>query len=409
MTQAATPQASPPTARLSQGEFIAMMGMLFATIAFSIDAMLPALPEIAAELTPGEPTLAQLVLTSFILGMGVGTLFAGPLSDTFGRKPVIFGGAILYIIGAILAWAAPTLELLIAARVLQGLGVAGPRIVSMALIRDLYTGREMARITSFVMLVFTIFPAIAPMIGVGIITLFDWRAIFLAFVIFACISVSWLMTRQPETLSPTNRRTLSLSRLWAGTRETLSLRQMQYSILVQTLIYGALFGTLSSVQQIFDLTYGMGTAFPFLFCAIAVASAPCAPINGWLVVRFGMRPLVRRALFAQAGAASVFIAALMIGASPSTEVWFYFAWTITIFAMMGFTIGNLNALALEPLGHIAGLASSLMGSIATIIGAVIGAVIGQLYDGTAMPLALSTAVIAGTGALIMRRMPREGR
>lgn len=404
-----TDTTASPSARLSTGEFIALMGMMFATIAFSVDAMLPALPDIAAELTPDRPTLAQLVLTSFMVGMGVGTLFAGPLSDTFGRKPVIFWGAAIYVVGAFLAWVAPTMELLVAARVLQGLGVAGPRIVSMALIRDLYTGREMARIMSFVMLVFTIFPAIAPLIGAGIIALFDWRSIFLAFVIFACIGIGWLMVRQPETLPRGKRRSLNPSELWAATRETLMVRQMQMSILVQSLIYGVLFATLSSIQQVFDLTYGMGAAFPWLFGAIAVLSAPAAPFNGHLVVRLGMRPLVRRALFTQVGAAGVFMAALMMGFGPETEVWFYFAWSATIFMMMGFTIGNLNALALEPLGHIAGLAASIMGAISTIAGAVLGGVVGQLYDGTALPLALSVAVLAGVGGLIMRRMPREAR
>lgn len=403
MTQAPEPAAK----RLSTSEFIALMGMMFATIAFSIDAMLPVLPEIAQELTPDDLTLAQLVLTSFIIGMGVGTLFTGPLSDAFGRKPVIFAGAMLYIAGSFLAWMAPSLELLIAARVLQGLGAAGPRVVAMALVRDLYSGREMARIMSFVMLVFTIMPAIAPLIGTGIIALFDWRAIFLAYVLFSVLTVAWLMLRQPETLPRGNRKTLNLPSLWADIRETLALRQMQLSILVQSLIYGALFGTLSSVQQIFDLTYDMGDAFPWLFGAIALLAAPCAPINARLVVQLGMRPLVRRALYFQVAAAALFVASLTFGAAPSVEVWFYFAWTATVFMMMGFTIGNLNALALEPLGHIAGMAASLMGAISTIVGATFGAIIGQLYDGTALPLAIGTALLAGTGALIMRRMPRE--
>lgn len=396
-----------PKARLSTGEFIALMGMMFATIAFSIDAMLPALPEIAQELTPDNLTLAQLVLTSFILGMGAGTLFTGPLSDAFGRKPVIFAGALLYIAGSLLAWIAPTIEMLLLARVLQGLGAAGPRVVAMALVRDLYTGRDMARIMSYAMLVFTIAPAIAPLIGEGIVALFDWRAIFLSYVLFSCLTVGWLMLRQPETLPAPARRPINLRALWASSKEALSLRQMQFSILVQSLIYGALFGTLSSVQQIFDLTYDMDAWFPWLFGAIALLAAPCAPINGRLVGQLGMRPLVRRALFLQAGAAGLFIAALGLGLSPQTEVWVYFAWTATVFMMMGFTIGNLNALALEPLGHIAGLAASLMGAIATIAGAALGALLGQLYDGTPLPLALGTALLAGLGALIMRRMPRE--
>ncbi|WP_224814885.1 multidrug effflux MFS transporter [Hasllibacter sp. MH4015] len=397
--------SAPP--RLSQVEFVALIGMLFATIAFSIDAMLPALPDIAAELTPTQPTYAQLVLTSFILGMGLGTLVTGPLSDAFGRKPVILVFAGLYMVGAVLAWLAPTMELMVAARILQGFGAAGPRVVSLALVRDLYSGRDMAKIVSFAMLVFTLFPTIAPLIGAGIIAAFDWRTIFLTFVLFITLSVGWLTLRQSETLPPRARKPLNARQLWASTKEALANRQMQFSIGVQTLIFGFLFGTISSIQQIFDLTYGMEAAFPWLFGAIAILSAPAAPLNGRLVVRLGMRPLVRRALVVQTAIAATVIGLLLIGLPLGAEVWVYFLWCVTVFATLGFTIGNLNALALEPLGHIAGLAASLMGSFATIGGAVLGALIGQLYDGSAVPLAVATAILCGIGAFAMRYMPRE--
>jgi DHA1 family bicyclomycin/chloramphenicol resistance-like MFS transporter len=404
-----TAETTPPIPRLATSEFIALMGMMFATIAFSIDAMLPALPDIAAQLTPDSTNYAQLVITSFVLGMGAGTLVTGPLSDAFGRKPVILVFSALYIVGAGLAWAASSMELLIAARIIQGLGAAGPRVVSMALIRDLYTGREMARIISFAMLVFTIFPAVAPLIGQGIITLFDWRAIFLAFLIFSVISVSWLTIRQPETLPAPLRRGLSASSLWAGTKEALSLRQMQLSILVQAMIFGLLFGTISSIQPIFDQTYGQGAHFHWYFFAIAVLAAPAAPLNGRLVVRLGMRPLIRRALWSLVASSTLIVVILLSGAFGAAEFWLYFAWTVTVFALMGFTIGNLNALALEPLGHIAGLAASLMGGLATIAGAAIGAGVGQLYSGTAVPLATAVLILTLIAALIMRHMPREGR
>jgi len=399
--------ATPPIRRLGTGEFIAMIGTMFATIAFSIDAMLPALPDIAAELTPDRATLAQLILTSFVLGMGVGTLFAGPLSDRFGRKTVIMAGAALYIVGAAAAYMAPTLEWMLAARLLQGLGAAGPRVVALALVRDLYNGREMARIVSFAMLIFTIFPAIAPLIGVAIIAGFGWRTIFLAFILFSVVSVGWLVIRQPETLPPPLRRSLSPGPLWADTKEALRHPQMRLSIMVQTLIFGALFGVISSVQQVFDLTYGMADSFPFWFAAIAICSAPAAPLNGFLVTRLGMRPLIRRALVVQVAMSALALVALGSGAFGSAEVWAYFLWTVTVFAMLGFTIGNLNALALEPMGHIAGLAASLMGSLATIGGAALGAVVGQLYNGTALPLVIAVGSLSALAALIMRQMPRE--
>lgn len=406
MVETAQPLDTPP-ARLSKAEFIALMGMIFATVAFSIDAMLPALPEIAGALSPDAPNLAQLVLTSFVLGLGIGTFFTGPLSDSFGRKPVIIGGALLYVTGAALAYFAQSLELLLAARVIQGLGGAGPRVVSMAIIRDLYSGRQMAQIISFAMLIFTIFPAVAPMIGAAIMFGFGWRAIFVAFLVFSLISVSWLLIRQPETLPPAARRPLNLTAISAAIREAMSLRQMQFSILVQTLIFGALFATISSIQPIFDVSYDRSAHFHYWFALIALVSAPAAPINGKLVMRLGMRPLVRRGLWAQMGGSVVFVALFLSVPLGAAEFWLFFAWACTVFMLAGFTIGNLNALALEPLGHIAGMAASLMGALATVGGALIGAAIGQLFNGTPLPLVLACACLSGTGALIMRRMPRE--
>ncbi|MFN4130094.1 MAG: MFS transporter, partial [Paracoccaceae bacterium] len=238
--------ALPQPRALGQTEFIALIAMLFATIAFSIDAMLPALPEIAAELSPDAPNKAQLVLTSFVFGMGVGTLFAGPLSDSFGRRSVIVGGALLYCAGALLAYLAPSLETMLAARVLQGLGAAGPRVVSLALVRDVHSGARMARIVSFAMMIFTLVPAIAPLLGQSIMASFGWRSIFLAFVLFSGVTVLWLTLRQPETLARADRRPFRAAPLWAALREVMALRSIRLSILAQTLGFAALFGTLSS-------------------------------------------------------------------------------------------------------------------------------------------------------------------
>ncbi|MEM1274002.1 MAG: multidrug effflux MFS transporter [Pseudomonadota bacterium] len=401
---AAAEKADPP---IGQAEFIALIGTLFATIAFSIDAMLPALPAIGAELSPDDPQLAPLILTSFVLGMGFGTFFVGPLSDAFGRRPVIFAGTALYIIAAIWAFFAGSLESALAARVLAGIGVAAPRIVTLAIVRDLYSGRVMARIFSFAMTVFTVFPAVAPLIGDAIIHSLGWRSIFLAFIMFAAVSVGWLALRLPEPLPPEARRPLAFAAIAAGVVETLRLRQMQLSILVQTIVFGILFGMISSVQSIFDQTYGQAETFPWWFFFIALLAFPAAPLNGVLVTRLGMRPLVRRALIWSLIFAIGFAGTAMTGIAGRFELWLFFFWSVTLFGNVAFTIGNLNALALEPLGHIAGLASSLMAGLSTVGGAVIGSVIGQFFDGTPVPMALSTAVLSALAIPIMVVMPRE--
>ncbi len=391
--------------RLSRAEFVALMAMMFATIAFSIDAMLPALPEIAGELSPEAPNRAQLIITSFVLGMGVGTLFSGPLSDAFGRRRVIFAGAVLYIAGAALAWAAQSLELVLAARVLQGLGAAGPRVVALAIIRDLYEGRRMAQLMSFVMLIFTLIPAIAPAIGAGIIALTGWRAIFLAFILFSIISVAWLATRQRETHPPERRRPFRPSVLAAGIAEAFGLRQVALTILVLSLTFGMLFTVLSSTQPVFDVTFGRAETFHWWFALIALISGTGSILNAQIVMRLGMRRVVKITLAAQIAISGAMLALLYGGLLGGTALFAaYVAWTTSVFFMAGLTIGNLNALAMAPLGHIAGMAASIAGSVATVAAVIIAVPIGLAFDGTPRPLVLGVLICAVIGFLVTRQL-----
>ena len=382
-----------PAARLSMPEFISLMGMMFATVAFSLDAMLPAMTEIAQQLTPEAPNNAQLIITSFVLGMGIGTLFTGPLSDAFGRKNVIVGGAVLYIIGSVLAYLAQSLELVLAARILQGLGAAGPRVAALAIVRDLYAGREMARVTSFIMVVFTIVPAIAPLIGAGIIWIAGWRAIFAAFVLFVLISTGWLALRQPETLAPENRRPFRFGTILRGTIEILSMRQVSLVIAAQAFAFAILFTTLSTSQLVFAQSFDAADSFPYWYAVIAVVSGTASFLNAKIVVRMGMRRVITLAFRTQiaiSAAVCVITYFDMITGTPLFAL--YILWLITLFAMAGLTLGNLNALGMEPLGHLAGLGASVIGSIATVGAVIVAIPIGLTFDGTPTPLAIGVLV-----------------
>ena len=386
-----------PTKPLSQSEFVALIAALFATIALSIDAMLPALPEIAATMSPDAPNRAQLVVTSFVLGMGIGTLFAGPLSDAFGRKPVILLSSAGYIIAALACYFAPNLETLLIARVVMGLGAAGPRTVAIAMVRDLFAGREMARIMSFVMMVFTLIPAVAPLMGQGVIALAGWKAIFLVYVAFSAITMVWLSRRQPETLALAARRPLTIALLMAAVRELFSHRIVLVSLVAQTLTLASLFATLSSMQSIFDVRFDRADSFPLWFGFIALISIAGSVINARVVVGLGMRRVLNATFIGVLVLTLALLGLIYSGAMPEVLAFpAHLVWSIALFAMMGLSMGNLNALAMEPVGHIAGLASSVISALATVASVMLAVPVGQAFDGTALPLMAGVAVfIAG--------------
>ncbi|TNF65108.1 MAG: MFS transporter [Rhodobacteraceae bacterium] len=391
---------------VSTPEFVAMIGMMFATIAFSIDAMLPALPQIGQELSPDDMNRAQLILTSFVLGIGIGTFFTGPLSDAFGRKRVILGGAALYILASAVAFHSTTLEVTLAARVVQGLGAAAPRIVSVAIVRDLYSGREMARIVSIAMMIFTIFPAIAPLIGAGLIALAGWRSIFLAFIVFSVLSVGWLWLRQPESLPPERRRPFRARLIGQALAEMLGNPTVRLSIAAQSLCMGILFAMLSVVQPAYDVIFGRADSFPMWFAGVAVVSASASFLNAVLVVRLGMRRIVTWSLGLQIVMAGAMVPLALAGLASETLFWLFLVWQTYCFFMAGTTLGNLNAIAMEPMGHVAGLAASVMSGISTVIAAAIAAPLGLMFDGTLAPLAGGIFVLSVAAFALMLAMGR---
>ena len=405
MTTIVNPPSSGPSpvrSPISRAELVALLAMLSATIAFSIDAMLPALPEIGTALNPTDPNRAQLVIAAFVLGMGLGTLFAGPMSDAFGRRPIAVGGAAIYIMAALYASTAQGLDELLIARALQGLGAAGPRVTAIAIVRDLFSGRHMARITSFIMIVFTLVPVIAPSMGAAIGWAFGWRAIFLSFAVFSVVSITWLLVRLPETLTAERRRPFRLRKLAEGLREVFTNRQVVLSICVQTLIFGMLFSMLMSSQAIFGEIFGRAETFPLWFGIMAAISASSSLLNAMIVVRFGMRSVVKWALLVQAAMTGVFLVLQLTvwsGATPLFPV--AFLWITSVFYLAGLGIGNMNAIALEPMGHIAGMASSIMGAASTVASILLAAPIGQLFDGTMLPLTVAMLVLASVAFVLV--------
>lgn len=385
-------------------EFVAMTAMLFATVAFATDAMLPAFPLIAADLTPDNPNRVHLLVSTFMLGLGIGTFLAGPLADAFGRKSVVIGGAGLFILGCLVSYFAPTLEVLLMGRVLQGLGASGPRIGPLAMMRDLYEGRRMAQLSSIIMAVFMLFPAVAPLLG-SIITAFaGWHAIFAAFAIFSAIGAIWMGIRQNETLPKEKRRPVRIGPLAAATKEICSHRAVVLYTIALTLGFSELLAVISSIQPIYDQYFGMAEAFPLWFALGALVAASGTMVNAALVMRMGMRRLAIGAF----GTKILLTMAILglfqfVPLSDVSRFVLWFIWSTSVFFMAGLIFGNLNALALQPLGHIAGTAASLLTGLSTVGAALVAIPISWAFDGTPVPIMIGNFLAASGAYLIMRR------
>ncbi len=392
--------------RMSRPEFIALIAMMFATVAFSFDSMLPALPEIGAELSPDDVNRAQLILVTFMLGMGLGTFFTGPLSDAYGRKRVIYVGAALYISTSALAWASTSLELVLAARMLQGIGAAAPRIVGVAIMRDLYSGRTMAKMMSIAMMIFTLFPAIAPLMGVAIISMIGWRGIFLAFILFSVISISWMGLRLPEPLALRDRRPFRPRLLLSAVHEMITHPLARLSIMVQTLALGILFTLLLLVQPIYDVVFGRGDSFAFWFGGVAIVSGSASILNASIVERVGMRRIVTWTFSVQILVTGLVMISATLPLTEPVHFAVFVAWQCSLFFMAGTTLGNLNAIAMEPMGHIAGTAASVIGGISTVFASAIAALVGSLFSGTIWPLAIGVLAMCIAGFVLMLKMGR---
>ena len=393
---------------LSLTEFVALIAFLFSLIAIGTDMMLPALGIIAVDLKLQTENHAQLIITVFLLGTGLGQLISGPISDTYGRKIVLCTGISLFILASIAAIITSDFLMLLIARFIQGLGISAPRSAGTAMVRDLYNGRKLARVISLAMMIFVLAPAIAPLLGQFLMISFGWRSIFTACTVAGLIAFVWLVIRQEETLIVKNRQPFLISNLMQGYKTTFTNKRVIISTLVQALVLGGLFSYIASAPQIFNEWLNVERKFPLYFCGIALFSALSNILNATLVEKLGMWFLSTCAI----GFNMIFsIIILSIYYLELIPIFLYLQvfimWSCVLLFTMAMSVGNLMALAMEPVGHIAGLASSIIGSTSTLISITIAILIGMLFNGTGLPLITGVTILAIISFALNLKNPRN--
>jgi len=385
-------------------EFVALIAALIASQALAIDAMLPALPSIGKALDLVIGNHSQWVITSYVIGLASGQLCWGFISDRFGRRPVLIGGLVLYTIAAILCGLSTSFGALLAWRFAHGLAAAS-MVVARSVIRDLYSGRQMARVMSLTFIVFLIVPIVAPSIGQLILRVATWRDIFIVMGIFGALAGLWTALRLPETLHPAYRRTLSVRHIVSGAKLVLTNRISICYTLAQSVLLGALMAYIGTVQQIVSEVYHHGSRMPALFALTAVAMGLTSYLNARVVERVGMRSMAHTALLAYILVALVHVLVATLHVEP---LWVFVLVQSASLASFGLAVSNFGAIAMEPLGPIAGIAASLQGFISQFLSAVVGALIGWYVHATTVPLAIG-ALCCSLGALLFALLAENGR
>jgi DHA1 family bicyclomycin/chloramphenicol resistance-like MFS transporter len=386
-------------------EFVVIIASIMALNPLAMDMMLPALPNIASAFHITAANRPQAVLSTFMIGFGVGQFVMGPLSDRFGRRPVLLGGMVLYVIASLLAIAAPSFETVLLARALQGLGTAATRVIATSVVRDCYAGRRMASVMSLTMMVFIAVPVIAPSFGQAVMLLTQWRGIFIVLTLYGVLALIWSALRLPETLPVSERKSLAVRDVLAAFRQTVTNRQTLGYALAAGGVLGALFAYVFSSQQVFTGIYQLGHYFPLAFAAVAIGIAIAGFLNARIVGRLGMRVISHVGLVGAVAVAGIMLVAAKLQMLPLPLFMMLSALMMFVFGLM---FANFTALAMEPQGHIAGTASSLYGSITTLLGIAIGAAIGQDYNGTLLPFATGF-FLCTLGALAVVVVVEKGR
>ena len=394
-----------PVRGLGFAEFVVLMAALQALGALGIDAMLPNLPAIGRALGVVDENRRQLIITAYLLGLGGAQLIFGPLADRFGRRPVLLVGLALYVSFSLLAAFSPTFDLLLVARVLQGVGAAATRAIPVSVVRDRYAGREMARVMSLTSLVFMGAPIVAPSLGQLVLVLASWHWIFGLLAILGLMAMVWATLRLPETLHPEDRLPIQPERIARAFATAARNRTSLCYVLGQTFLFGGLLGFINSAQQVFAEALGAGGQFPLVFAICASFIAVASLLNARLVMRLGMRRLSHAALLAYIALVAVHL--VIASSGRETLVVFTAFQALTMFCF-GLTSGNFGAMAMEPMGHIAGVASSFQGFVSMVGASLIGFFIGQGFNGTVVPIETGY-LVCGLCALAAVLVAERGR